>query len=288
MTKKWILALPLLAVSGGLSMTAWAQECDAECERYYEMEQKLVGPTARIDRPLSDVLMPVTVIDVIGRALPNPISDPVYSNIYVDVDSLERVENTLRTMSLVSNNFAAPMRGRPILLAKVLPYAVWAAMRRHGRYCSWMVFHRRTRLAAGFPGRAMMRWRLVLLVSAAAGEAEATVAGAIAGTIELFSQDVGNLTELGAAYGSRNSVDADILYSAVNWGRGSSPISANYARGDGFIPIIESQRGSVDRQAEYEQAGLAVRFVAPLSGDIPSSKPISAPSLDDRERGFAV
>ena len=109
--------------------------------------------------------------------------------------------------------------------------------------------------------------------------------GAVAGTIELFSKDVGNLIELGAAYGSRNSVDADLLFGR-ELGQGQLTISANYARGDGFIPIIESQRGDVDRQAEYEQAGLAVRYVAPLTDTTELQANVRA-FTDDRERGFA-
>ncbi|CAN0581045.1 unnamed protein product, partial [Laminaria digitata] len=109
--------------------------------------------------------------------------------------------------------------------------------------------------------------------------------GAISGTIELFSDNVGDLIDLGAAYGSRNSVDADLLFGRA-LGQGQLTISANYARGDGFIPIIEGQRGSVDRPAEYEQAGLAVRFVAPLTDSTELQANVRA-FTDDRERGFA-
>ncbi|MEM8917876.1 MAG: TonB-dependent receptor [Pseudomonadota bacterium] len=109
--------------------------------------------------------------------------------------------------------------------------------------------------------------------------------GALAGTIELVSADIGDRIELGAAYGSRNSVDADLLFGR-ELGRGQLTISASYARGDGFTPIVASQRGTVDRSAEYEQAGLAVRYVAPIS----ETKELQANVrvfTDDRERGFA-
>ncbi|NRD88541.1 TonB-dependent receptor [Sphingopyxis sp. BSNA05] len=109
--------------------------------------------------------------------------------------------------------------------------------------------------------------------------------GAISGTIELFSDTVGDRIELGAAYGSRNSVDTDLLFGR-ELGQGQLTISANYARGDGFIPIIEGQRGTVDRPAEYEQAGLAVRFVAPLTDNVELQSNVRA-FTDDRERGFA-
>lgn len=109
--------------------------------------------------------------------------------------------------------------------------------------------------------------------------------GALAGTIELVSADVGDRIELGAAYGSRNSVDADLLFGR-ELGRGQLTISASYARGDGFTPITASQRGSVDRPAEYEQAGLAVRYVAPVSDTTELQANVRV-FTDDRERGFA-
>ena len=109
--------------------------------------------------------------------------------------------------------------------------------------------------------------------------------GALAGTIELVSADVGNRIELGAAYGSRNSVDADLLFGR-ELGRGQLTISASYAQGDGFTPIVASQRGTVDRPAEYEQAGLAVRYVAPVSDTIELQTNVRV-FTDDRERGFA-
>ncbi|SIO12070.1 Outer membrane receptor proteins, mostly Fe transport [Parasphingorhabdus marina DSM 22363] len=109
--------------------------------------------------------------------------------------------------------------------------------------------------------------------------------GALAGTIELVSADVGDRIELGAAYGSRNSVDADLLFGR-ELGRGQLTISASYARGDGFTPIVASQRGTVDRPAEYEQAGLAVRYVAPVSYTTELQTSVRV-FTDDRERGFA-
>jgi outer membrane cobalamin receptor len=68
--------------------------------------------------------------------------------------------------------------------------------------------------------------------------------GAIAGTIELMSAGPGQTSALsaGAAYGSRDSVEADVGLSAPLSG-GFASLSANYARGDGFIPIVEASRG---------------------------------------------
>ncbi|MFC4292344.1 TonB-dependent receptor [Sphingorhabdus arenilitoris] len=108
--------------------------------------------------------------------------------------------------------------------------------------------------------------------------------GALAGIIELDSLQ--NQDKLGGAlyYGSRNSVDAKAAL-LQNLGQGSLSISGSYARSDGFIPIIDGQRGSVDRAAPYEQAGLAVRAVTPVSND--TELQFSARAFtDERDRGF--
>lgn len=111
--------------------------------------------------------------------------------------------------------------------------------------------------------------------------------GALAGTIALESGRVfdGQSIVFGdVAYGSRNSVDAHIG-TKQSLGAGGLTLSASYARGDGFIPIIDSQRGAVDRAAQYEQAGISARFVAPLSDDTEIQANMRVFS-DERDRGF--
>ena len=63
------------------------------------------------------------------------------------------------------------------------------------------------------------------------------------------------MSEIAAAYGSRDSFEARGRFSE-KLGVGGVSASANFARGEGFIPIISSQRGEADRAAHYEQAGL--------------------------------
>ena len=63
-------------------------------------------------------------------------------------------------------------------------------------------------------------------------------------------------------------------------------LSAGYARGDGFIPVVAAQRGPADRPSPYEQASVALRAVAPLSATVE----LQANGLwftDERERGTA-
>jgi vitamin B12 transporter len=90
--------------------------------------------------------------------------------------------------------------------------------------------------------------------------------GALAGTIEFDSIDARRLegVSANAAYGSRNSVEASALIGG-KLGTGSAFITANYARGDGFVPIVASQRGPADRAAPYEQASLSARAVVPIA-----------------------
>lgn len=98
-----------------------------------------------------------------------------------------------------------------------------------------------------------------------AGQASAGP-GALAGVIELES--VQRLRQrddsVTFGYGSRNSIEARGRY--LEWlGDSNVSLSGSYARGDGFIPIVKSQRGAVDRAAPYEQAGVALRMVLPVA-----------------------
>lgn len=111
--------------------------------------------------------------------------------------------------------------------------------------------------------------------------------GALAGTIELDSATPDQLSPLAGsvAYGSRESLAADAALTG-QFGRGFATLSADYARGDGFIPIIAGQRGPVDRPARYEQLSVAARAVVQIGG----ATELQANLLgftDRRERGFA-
>lgn len=91
--------------------------------------------------------------------------------------------------------------------------------------------------------------------------------GALAGTIDLTSgapADLGAL-QLRAAYGSRDSVDAAAV-GAVTLGSGFVTFAGQYARGDGFVPVVAEDRGPADRAAPYEQASVALRGVVAIGG----------------------
>jgi vitamin B12 transporter len=111
--------------------------------------------------------------------------------------------------------------------------------------------------------------------------------GALAGTIELVSADPEELGGIAGhiAYGSRDSLDAR-LGAGVALGGGFVSLSGNYGRGDGFVPVIERQRGRADRPSPYAHGSLSLRAVAPLA---PGTE-LQATALlfsDERERGTA-
>jgi vitamin B12 transporter len=110
--------------------------------------------------------------------------------------------------------------------------------------------------------------------------------GALAGTIELESVGADALTPFmgNIAYGSRDSLDAQGSLGFKREG-GFAMLSAAYGRGDGFIPIVERNRGPVDRAAPYEQASANLRVVVKLAPDTEAQVTATA-FTDSRERGF--
>ena len=259
--KAWVLALPLVAMHGPV----WGQD--------------------RAGRDADQIVMTDRRLpEIVVTGLPAALGDKAYNAINLPIDSARPVENILRDVpglqqfrrsdarSANPTSQGVTLRGlggnassRALLILDGVPQA--------DPFGGWVAW-------PGYDALALKSARITR-----GGGSGAEGQGAIAGTIELFSDNVGDLVALGAAYGSRNSVDADLLLGR-ELGQGQLTISASYARGDGFIPIVEGQRGSVDRPAEYEQAGLAVRFVAPLSDRTELQANVRA-FTDDRERGFA-
>lgn len=111
--------------------------------------------------------------------------------------------------------------------------------------------------------------------------------GALAGTIDLESATPGQLAPAAGqvSFGSRESIAANGALTG-QFGAGFATLSADYARGDGFVPIIAGQRGPVDRPARYEQFSAAARGVIQIG----ATTELQANLLgftDRRERGFA-
>ena len=111
--------------------------------------------------------------------------------------------------------------------------------------------------------------------------------GALAGTVELESATPGQLGALdaSASYGSRGSVDLAAAATLERPG-GFATLSGAYARGNGFVPIVEERRGPVDRRAPYEQASAAARAVVQVAAATELQANLSV-FADRRERGTA-
>ena len=112
-------------------------------------------------------------------------------------------------------------------------------------------------------------------------------AGALAGTVEIDSRTPGADDPLRAtlAGGSRDSIDAQASAALVR-DRGFATVSAAYARGDGFTPVVGEDRGPIDRPAGYEQASGAVRAVLGVGDTTELQAGLSA-FTDSRDRGTA-
>jgi iron complex outermembrane receptor protein len=100
------------------------------------------------------------------------------------------------------------------------------------------------------------------------GGAGAFGAGAVAGTIEMFSATRADLPRMTASafYGSRDSV---MLSGSVSpdVGGGFVSLSGNYDRGDGFYTTPEDQRVPATVPARYEDWSANLRAVAPIDAE---------------------
>lgn len=110
-------------------------------------------------------------------------------------------------------------------------------------------------------------------------------AGALAGTIELTSASPDMLGPLALTgfYGSRESIDL-VATGGTKLGAGSLTVAGQFARGDGFVPIVAEDRGAADRAAPYRQASLALRSVFPVGETVELQANLSGFS-DERDRG---
>lgn len=109
--------------------------------------------------------------------------------------------------------------------------------------------------------------------------------GALAGAVSMTSRVHGQSLGLrgSAAYGSRDSLATSGGISGP-MGAGGGSLSVRYDRGDGFTPIIKSQRGAVDRDAPYKQFSTRGRAVARVSDN--GELQLGFAAFDDRrDRG---
>ena len=280
-------ALPLLALAG----PAFAQDaCDTECQETPGCERDQTHDGTRLpDRIYGDPLASVAAINVDDIIVTGALKDAqsegaipfeplmIRSRYSGRVEALLANSGSLQQFRRSDARSANPtsqgitLRGlggnassRALLFVDDVPQAD-----PFGGWVSWPGYD-----ALNF-GRARIQ---------KGGGSPSAGPGALAGVIELDSAINTRGGSLAASYGSRNSVEARGRY-ATELGSGSITAGASYARGDGFIPIIASQRGAADKRADYEQAGIALRGVAPLSGSTDLQANMRA-FTDSRNRGL--
>jgi vitamin B12 transporter len=260
------LALPLLV----LTMPVWAQ-----------------SPTRSIaECPKDGECIQGEQIIVTGAALSDPVGDAAYSiqKINLDNNASQRLENAITSVaglqqfrrsdarSANPTSQGITMRGlggnassRAVLILDGVPQAD-----PFGGWISW-------------PGYDAVR--LIEARVRRGGGAGSDGPGALAGAVELFTDSIGSeyRGNISADYGSRNSINARASL-VQRIGAGSVTVAGSYARGDGFIPIVKSQRGSADRPAEYEQGGVSIRAAVPI-GSVNLQASMRA-FTDERTRGF--
>lgn len=209
-------------------------------------------------------------IIVTGAALPEAKGDEAYDIVTIDRERLDttasnRVEDALRDVaglqqfrrsdsrSANATSQGATLRGlggnassRALLVLDGVPQSD-----PFGGWVTWPAFQT-TRLSKARVTRG--------------GGSGIYGSGALSGTIELSSLGAGEVDGLigDLSYGSRASFEANAL-AGGRLGSGFGFVTASYARGDGFIPIVAAQRGIADIAAPYEQGSVALRGVAPLS-----------------------
>ena len=239
--------------------------------------------------PISETIIAIAVISesilVQGQPLPSPIGDAAYSVTTIDRARIigtasGRIEDVLKDVagltqfrrsdarSANATSQGATLRGlggnassRALLLLDGVPQSD-----PFGGWITWPAFA---------PDR------IGSIRVTRGGGSGALGPGALAGTIEFES--VAGTSSANLAYGSRNAVDATAMLGGT-LGRGQGFVSASYASGDGFIPIVAGQRGPADRASPYEQASFAARGVAPLSTSTELQASVLA-FTDRRERG---
>lgn len=277
-----LLSLPLMA----LAQPAYAQDCDAECEELERIERDLLHNVHRIKPPANSPISVISADDLIvvtGR-LPDAKSDLTedLSMVALSEGPGVRVENTLQQVPSLQQFRRSDARSAN-------PTSQGITLRGLGGNASSRALLFLDDVPQADPFGGWVSWpgydalNLASIRVRKGGGQPSAGPGALAGVIELDSIQYRDAANLALAYGSRNSIDGKANY-ATKMGDGSVTAAASYARGDGFTPIIASQRGLVDRRAPYEQAGVSLRGVAPLNASTELQANLRA-FTDKRDRG---
>jgi len=227
-------------------------------------------------------------IVVTGRGLSDPAGDAAYSVMTVGRDRLTttasgRLEDALRDVAGLQQFRRSDARSAN-------PTSQGVTLRGLGGNAAARVLVLLDGVPQGDPFAGYINWPLYLPERLGrarvtrGGGSGAGGAGALAGTIELESVAAEEAPGVAVqvAGGSYGAGEARALASA-RLGGGFALVSGGYARGDGFVPVINP--GPADRGARYEQYSLAVRAVVPLGS---SELQANVDAFDDaRARGTA-
>ena len=273
MQKSLVTALPLLAALA-TPVSAWGQANPREGRVCNIEDVGLNGET---------VITPLACQILVVGNLQSAASENVENIIQVETEDGQRLENALRNTpglqqfrrsdarSANPTSQGVTLRGlggnassRALLFLDDVPQA--------DPFGGWV----------GWPGYDALNLASIR-VRRGSGQV-ASGPGGLAGIIELDSLQNKKITAIEASYGSWNSIETKASIGR-SIGDGYVSASASFGRSDGFAPIRESQRGLVDRPAPYEQAGLALRAVVPLSDEIDLQANMRG-YLDNRDRGF--
>lgn len=229
-------------------------------------------------------------IVVTGRSLPAPSGAGAYGTTLIDATRLDaepsgRLENALRDVAGFQQFRRTDSRAAN-------PTSQGAALRSLGGNAASRALVLLDGVPVADPFAGWIPWPALSpsTLSAAritrGGGAGAFGAGALSGTIELYSAGADDLPPLSAdiAYGSRDSVSADAS-AAFKFDGGFVTVNGGYDRGDGYILIGKSQRGPVDGPARYRQQNVSARGVVALGGSTELQARVALFD-DDRVRGL--
>lgn len=229
-------------------------------------------------------------IVVTGRALPEPLGDAAYDIVTIERERL--ADSASDRLDEILKDIPGFQLFRRSDARSANPTSQGATLRALGGNASSRALLLLDGVPQSDPFGGWVNWpafdpaRLGAVRVTRGGGAGTNGPGALAGTIALSSATPGDVAAVTSelAYGSRDSVDAR-LGAAGPIGDGFVSLSGNLGRGDGFAPVIASQRGSADRRSPYRQASIAARALIPLGG---AEVQLSGVAFSDqRERGLA-
>ena len=234
---------------------------------------------------------PAAEIVVTGTALPQPAGAAAYSSVVIDRarltgDASGRLEDVLRDAAGFQQFRRSDSRAAN-------PTSQGATLRALGGNASSRALvlldgvPQADPFAGYIPFSALDPESLGAVRVTRGGGAGAFGAGAVAGTIELFSAGIDDLRGVHGHldYGSRNSIEAAVN-AAAPLNEGFVTIGVRHDRGDGYVLIPDEQRGAVDVPARYRSTSIALRGVAPLTDRV-ELQASARVFVDDRLRGIA-